>query len=109
MRVRLYEVGARSVGVVFIDEFPASLALNEQGRIQPESCTCPGICKLEDVGGQLYLRAHETPDLEVNNAPLEEGPLMPGDRLRYRGHDYLVSYEQTQKAAPPPPKYRIMQ
>ena len=107
MRVRLYEVGARSVGVLFIEEFPTCLALNEDGRIQTEINGCARICQLEDVGGQLYMRASDSPDLQVNNAPLEEGPLMPGDRLRYQGHDYLISYEKTQKAVPPPARYRI--
>jgi|GEM_PF-4784726 hypothetical protein len=108
MRVRLYGVGPRSVGVVFIDEFPASLELDEDGRIRPELHSGRGLCRLEEVNGQLYLRS-ESDRLEVNNAPLTEGPLLPGDRLRYDGYDYLVSYEQTQSAPAPPSRYRIVQ
>lgn len=107
MRVRLYGVGPRSVGVVFIDEFPASLQLDEDGRIHPEVHSDRGLCQLDEINGQVYLRSN-TDTLEVNNAPLREGPLMPGDRLRYEGYDYLVSYEQTQSAPAPPSRYRIM-
>lgn len=108
MRVRLYGVGPRSVGVVFIDEFPASLELDEDGRIHPEVHSDRGLCRLEEVNGQVYLWS-ESESLEVNNAPLREGPLLPGDRLRYEGYDYLVSYEQTQSAPGLPSRFRIIQ
>ncbi|SFH71776.1 hypothetical protein [Planctomicrobium piriforme] len=107
MRVRLYEVGARSVGVVMIDEFPAGLALDPNGRLHSEQ-EAESICKLEDVGGQIFLKARcACSELAVNDAPLEEGPLMPGDRLFLRGHQYLVSYEQTSRNGSRPARFRI--
>jgi hypothetical protein len=108
MRVRIYEVGAAGSSVVLIDELPTCLALTDDGHLRPKPDLSDEFCRLEDLGGQLFLKAGAaTAELEVNNAPLEEGPLMPGDRLRFRGHDFLVSYEQTSQKAIRPPKYRI--
>ena len=108
MRVRLYEVGAATVGVMLIDEFPASLELGENGEVLPRCKSDAGVCRLEDIGGQLVLRTRaEFQELAVNDAPLEEGPLMPGDRLRLGNHQYLVSYEQTTLARSYPQRFRI--
>lgn len=108
MRVRLYEVGSKSVGVVLIDEFPTSLAMTDDGQVKTRSSDPYEICRLEDIGGQIFLKARDgESELEVNNSPLEEGPLLPGDRLRMRGHDFLVSYEATSDRDPRPARYRI--
>ncbi|WP_437203758.1 hypothetical protein [Planctomicrobium sp. SH664] len=108
MRVRLYEIGTKKTGVTLIDQFPASLEMNEQGEVCPRVKMKCGVCSLEEIGGQLVLRAARDYDgLMVNDAPLEEGPLMPGDRLRLGNRDYLISYEMTKTVQHYPRRFRI--
>ncbi len=108
MRVRLYELGTRTVGVVLIDDFPVSLKIDSEGRLlscREES----GLCDLENCGGQLVFRSpNDHVDVAVNNIPLQEGPLRPGDRLNVCGHQFLVSYEQSSSRYRGPIRNRIL-
>lgn len=108
MRVRLYEMGSKSVGVVYIEQFPTELGLTEDGQLSSRNESGPRLCSLEEQGGQIILRAgSDDAEVEVNDAPLAEGPLLPGDRLRLRDHRYLVSYELTTNSGALPTRFRI--
>ena len=110
MRVRLYELGARSAAVVFhIDNFPATLNLTDSGEVTHRPMPGRPVCRLEDIGGQILFRAvaSDDPVAHVNEAPLESGPLMPGDRLLVGERKYLVSYERTSGSPPPESRFRL--
>lgn len=110
MRVRLYEVGTSTVGVVLrFDEFPVRLAIDETGGLMcaPETRR-PAFC-IDESGGQLLFEATDSERAPlVNDAALDHGALMPGDRLAVKNRQFIVSYERTANAADPPPaRYRI--
>lgn len=109
MRVRLYEVGSTSVGVVLrFDEFPIELGFGPTGELKyGESCPVPA-CRIEQEDGQLVLSATDSPHTPlVNDAALVHGALMPGDRLALGSRQFVVSYERTAAVDPPPARYRI--
>lgn len=108
MRVRLYETGSPYAGMVLIDRLPIGLGLAADGGLCPHE-GAESLCSLEEVGGQVLLKARtEDQELSVNDAPLEQGLLQPGDRLRLGARSYIVSYEQTSQATTLPPRYRIL-
>lgn len=99
MRVRFFEVGKPNGTAVYIERFPVRLALSEEGGILAEHDAALALCELEEVDGHLMFHCGEDEhDMAVNGAPLQEGPLLPGDKLQVRGRSYLVSYESA--AAP---------
>lgn len=110
MRVRLYEIGTSSVGfVVRFDELPVVLTLDEAGELHVGEPVGKPLCQFEDFGGQLMLRTDDPHlEMDVNDAPLESGPVMPGDRLRVGQRRFLVSYERTADAPQPISRYRIL-
>lgn len=97
MRVRLYEVGLNSQASIYrIDEFPANLCLDEAGNLSIRRPDRLPVCQLEDVGGEIFLRASEDAEqVRINDAEIVSGPLMPGDQLRLGERKFLVSYEKT--------------
>lgn len=100
MRVRFFEVGKPNGSAVYIERFPVRLALSAEGKICPLAGDQRGLCELDEIDGQLVFHCGEDhEELAVNGAPLEQGPLLPGDKLQMRGRSYLVSYES---AAPVP-------
>lgn len=109
MRVRLYEVGSTSVGVVLrFDNFPVELGFGPTGELRyGESCPAPS-CRIDQEDGQLVLSAEDSSRAPlVNDAALIRGALMPGDRLALGDRQFVVSYERTAAADPPPARYRI--
>lgn len=108
MRVRFFEVGAKThAAVLRCDEFPTGLGLDEDGQLTSLDPDSDPVCVVDDLGGQLTFRLKAcSADALVNNAPLEQGPLLPGDQLALRGRRYVVSYERTADVPPPEPLYR---
>ncbi len=106
MRVRIYEVGeSRSVGVHYLDEFPCTLNVDAQGGL---TAVGTPVCRLENLGGEiLYKSLTEKVSMSVNNAPLESGPLEPGDRLSFGSRRFMISYERTATQTSSFPKYRL--
>lgn len=108
MKIRIYEVGKRTSGMVLINDFPVALNINEDGRLetvnQAEGC----ICQLDTVDGQLYFRTHRESPITGERDLAEEGPLQPGDWLRYRDHNYLISYELSRPVHSALAKHRVI-
>ena len=108
MRLRLFRTGTASKAIAFrFDKFPVVLRVEENGTVcttQHGSCAC----ELFNVGGQIEIQAHdENHAVLVNGAPVESGPLMPGDRLSVGSQHFLISYERTAIGSPPELKCRI--
>ena len=109
MRVRFYEVGPTAIGVIYrIDEFPVGLAVDPAGSLQTKSSGDPAECELEDIGGQIMLRAIGDCDVAVNDTLIESSPLLPGDKFRVGEKLFRVSYERTAKIQPPSMRVRIL-
>ena len=109
MRVRLYELGTMSRESAFrFDRFPVTLCISSDGDVDYGDHGSPAACELIDIGGQIVIQVpYADMPVEVNDALLESGPLMPGDRLCLGKHEYLVSYERTAVERPPSVRCRI--
>jgi hypothetical protein len=107
MRVRFYEVGGSAhAAVLRCDEFPATLGVDGNGRLTQQRGQADPLCVVDNRDGLLEFRLSAKADQAlVNNAPLERGPLLPGDQLQVQGRTYVVSYERT--ADPPMPESRF--
>lgn len=110
MRLRLYGVGSAAQGAIFrIDQFPAALTLDDGGQLITRSETRMATCLLEDVGGQILIRANGAEQqVGINGAEIESGPLMPGDSLELGKQRFIVSYERTASERPPSVQVRIL-
>lgn len=109
MRVRLYEVVDSSVGVVLrFDEFPVHFSKDEALGLTRTAESEQHLFSIDENDGQLQFEAADSEDSPlVNDAPLESGPLMPGDRLSVADREFIVSYERTSRREAPPARYRI--
>ena len=109
MRLRLYRYGTKArISEFRFDRFPAQLSVEATGGVQPTGPKQDVTCVLFDIGGQIEIHAADMQQLvEVNDAPIEAAPLMPGDCLRIGNQKYLVSYERTANEPPPTLRCRI--
>ncbi|MCA8999272.1 MAG: hypothetical protein KDA80_19925 [Planctomycetaceae bacterium] len=95
MRLRLYEMGTTSPGTCYrIDQFPAGLFASQSGDVVSFNDNLSQACELEDVGGVIFMRSVSAgANVEINDAPMRQGTILPGDRLRLGQRSFLISYE----------------
>ncbi len=109
MRVRLYEVGERCGNVHWLDQLPITISTTTQGEL----CTggseqAQTRCVLAEDRGNLVIEACDQSDeVFLNDMPIEQGGLMPGDSLRVGTHALVVSYERITTEPPPPSRFRL--
>ncbi len=108
MRVRLYEMGTAAPGTVYrIDHFPVSLSAGRDGDLFHRGADSTQCCLLEDVGGVIYMKADAVEEVAVNDAPMRQGEILPGDRLQLGDRSFLISYERMSTVPAGPTHYRI--
>ncbi|MCA9026624.1 MAG: hypothetical protein KDA86_15565 [Planctomycetaceae bacterium] len=109
MRVRLYEVGERCGHVHWLDDLPVAISTTIQG----EFCTgkaeqSEAKCVIaEDRGNLVIETCSDTDEVFLNDMPIEQGGLMPGDSLRVGSHCFVVSYERVTTEPSPPCRFRL--
>ena len=111
MRARFFElqpVGHKSPArTIYCDQFPVVFAHAENGTVDiaPEADE-ESACVLEEQDGNLIL-TRATAETFLNGAPIQQGGIAPGDRLKIGRTSYVVSYERFSSSALPEPVFRI--
>ncbi|MGD9855022.1 MAG: hypothetical protein AB7U20_08730, partial [Planctomycetaceae bacterium] len=109
MRLRLYEVGEGRGLVHRLEGFPVTLSTTTEGELcinPPEPG--PLRCVLsEDRGNILIQNRDDRGEVLLNNLPIEQGGLMPGDSLTLGDRAFLVSYERVTAEPPPACRFRL--
>ena len=111
MRARFFELqpmGDKTLArTIYCDQFPVVLGTVENGTVGvvPEGDLAQG-CVFDEQDGNLVL-TRATPDTFLNGAPIQEGGIAPGDRLKIGRTDYVVSYERVSHSELPEPVFRI--
>ncbi len=109
MRVRLYEVGDGKGQIHRLERFPVSLCTTEEGELCLDVDQQGQLrCVLSEDRGNLVIENRDDRDeVFLNNMPIEQGGLMPGDSLQLGGRAFLVSYERVAAAPPPDCCFRL--
>lgn len=110
MHLRLFEISEERNGyTLLLDVFPVRLGYDSQAdELSVRDTDDVSDCVLEDDEGLIVFRcSNPAADLTVNDAPLEFGPLFPGDRLRMGKRRFIVSYESTGVPREMPVRFRL--
>ena len=110
MHLRLFEISEeRSGHTLLLDVFPVRLGYDSQAdELSVRESEDHTDCVLEDDEGMIVFRcSNPAADMTVNDAPLEFGPLLPGDRLRMGKRRFIVSYESTGVVRELPVRFRL--
>ena len=109
MRLRLYRLDDDSSQndrhhSVLIDRFPFSLC--DPAEWPPVGSGLSGLhecCEITQIGDTLYV-TDRSPDAStrINGRSVSVAPILPGDRMTLNSTEFLISYERTTSAAPPP-------
>ncbi len=108
MRARFLPVGETSTAnAVRVDSFPAVVSLDAGGRVcfEDRADTTP-VCLLDEYAGNLLIK-DQGDSVTVNELPMAQGPLMPGDTLTFGNHRFVVSYERVTSTHPPSATFRL--
>ncbi len=110
MRLRLFPVGPDGVGVpAILDQFPAQVPGHGSRRLF-DDCSEQDAFMIEEVDDTFFIvDADGLESARVNGQPTRLSALLPGDRVCFANHEFIVSYERLSQTPPRPElfqKYR---